>query len=626
MAPPIVQDSDDEAEILVSPDKPPHPDTASLSDVTSPAANPSGGSTERLASDLLLAHENLVAPSPDEANLSHGSGSVAAFMQSPTMSKIKRHRTTMDELGSQKRRKSQKTYGSRTTLDDLGLHQSAGTGDWRHDFRDGTAGSENGGDFDMMSLVPCKRKRAVPDEESASQSAKIHPKQTANTLSEMIQSQASPIKPGPDSSVTLSQAVDSALEDLQTLNHKDASPSQHYKQDQHLQKPKESSGFSTQSAIVVQVPYVECNTRSRVLDALEEDELSSGHVQRIEQGEGALDARELRLTAELSDKTDPEATLDEGKLIPRLPKEKKRSKSDRKLPESSQEDELGSDEIKVNLPTENYAPRPSRSRGSALPDDFLAAIDFSKRPESVSKSKSKLKRRKTTSDIVVHRDDEDREDIGDPKLNARDTTLPKVDERKPEEQAPEVQKRKRGRPKKQPVEATLVDENSEQHETVNDTETAESLNPGTGKKRGRKKKVIEQTIVEDESDERKPTVPENDGDETKIKGSCKASKSTKSEIFVDDDDMKDDEHEAEAAEDADPLSNPSDEQSVLKDNPAASNSMVKASTPVAESPKSKTSGSKGPDKHSPLNSNRPSYRVGLSRHARIAPLLRMVRK
>ncbi|KAK2746956.1 hypothetical protein FQN57_002528 [Myotisia sp. PD_48] len=48
--------------------------------------------------------------------------------------------------------------------------------------------------------------------------------------------------------------------------------------------------------------------------------------------------------------------------------------------------------------------------------------------------------------------------------------------------------------------------------------------------------------------------------------------------------------------------------------------------PRLETPK-KSTGAKGPDKHSPIAiTNKVSYRVGLSRKARIAPLLRIIRK
>lgn len=46
-----------------------------------------------------------------------------------------------------------------------------------------------------------------------------------------------------------------------------------------------------------------------------------------------------------------------------------------------------------------------------------------------------------------------------------------------------------------------------------------------------------------------------------------------------------------------------------------------------ETPKKSTKApDKGPDKHSPISSGKVGYRVGLSKRARIEPLLRIVRK
>lgn len=60
--------------------------------------------------------------------------------------------------------------------------------------------------------------------------------------------------------------------------------------------------------------------------------------------------------------------------------------------------DLGSDDIAIGMPKEQYRPRPSRSRANAA--DLVAPVDFSKRPEAVAKTtvkpKRKNKRCKTT--------------------------------------------------------------------------------------------------------------------------------------------------------------------------------------------------------------------------------------
>ncbi|KAI4264993.1 MAG: hypothetical protein L6R38_009724 [Xanthoria sp. 2 TBL-2021] len=47
-----------------------------------------------------------------------------------------------------------------------------------------------------------------------------------------------------------------------------------------------------------------------------------------------------------------------------------------------------------DIPAENYQPRPSRSRSALTADDVIIPTDFSKRPESLAKKKTKSKRQK----------------------------------------------------------------------------------------------------------------------------------------------------------------------------------------------------------------------------------------
>ncbi|KAI4131008.1 MAG: hypothetical protein LQ347_003147, partial [Umbilicaria vellea] len=66
-------------------------------------------------------------------------------------------------------------------------------------------------------------------------------------------------------------------------------------------------------------------------------------------------------------------------------------------------DDLGVDDIAVGLPKEQYQPRPSRFRANRADEEFLRAVDFSKRPEAVVKAK--IKRRKTTGGHIPTRED-----------------------------------------------------------------------------------------------------------------------------------------------------------------------------------------------------------------------------
>ncbi|KAL8701362.1 MAG: hypothetical protein Q9224_000533 [Gallowayella concinna] len=55
------------------------------------------------------------------------------------------------------------------------------------------------------------------------------------------------------------------------------------------------------------------------------------------------------------------------------------------------------DDLVLDLPPEQYQPRPSRSRSALAADDIVVPTDFSKRPESLAKNKNKSKRQKTAA-------------------------------------------------------------------------------------------------------------------------------------------------------------------------------------------------------------------------------------
>ena len=137
----------------------------------------------------------------------------------------------------------------------------------------------------------------------------------------------------------------------------------------------------------------------------------------------------------------------------RILKERPKQRAKIECHASSQTDELGSEEEIVGLPKEHYQPRPSRFRESGAADELVSAIDFSKRPESTAKTNTKLKRRKTDGGaVVVH--------IDGPLSSSPDTFNSKIKaaeiqqegERNDEPDLPSIkvspQKRKRGRPKK----------------------------------------------------------------------------------------------------------------------------------------------------------------------------------
>lgn len=309
-----------------------------------------------------------------------------------------------------------------------------------------------------------------------------------------------------------------------------------------------------------------------------------------------------------------------------------RNRSKRKLSFSTNTDELGSDDFAIGLPKEHYQPRPSRSRASKTLDDTVLAIDYSKRPEAVAR---KMKRRKTTGAEVDMKDEGDQEmtdfpakrterlksppqAVGEdvialncePEEEIRDVAKaifegpPLVDEALVPVGEAVPPKKKRGRPKKQveqdvgETSLTTVDEPN-----AAPKETAQNSAVAPAKKTRKPRKTTEEVVVVSEE-----ILVEDD--ELVIAG--------KSREVVND-------HVLEANDNAanvrsglrlnqdEPL------QPVDEDDPTQGPATMSVETPKKQLPK-------GPNKHSPLNTGKIQYRVGLSKRVRIEPLLKVVRK
>lgn len=297
-------------------------------------------------------------------------------------------------------------------------------------------------------------------------------------------------------------------------------------------------------------------------------------------------------------------------------------------------DDFRSDVADLSFPKEQYQPRPSRSRSNRDVDNLVQAIDYSKRPEAALKAKNKLKRRKTTSDFTMSSHDVvDEGTLGGAGLllqsNVWDTepsvvhggpppvaVLDDVAEYKPFEaenitedaQEPSAEvtepKKKRGRPKKEVV-ADLDEDNA--HETPEEpVQRAEVMvegkeaAPAQPAKRGRKRKKTEEVLslltAEPVTED---TVASTNHDESR------AIDHTSPTTML---------SEAKAK------ANKTDQALPKEATP------VPIQTPPAPLQTPQKPGKKGPDKHSPLNSGKVAYRVGLSKNARIAPLLRGLRR
>lgn len=317
-------------------------------------------------------------------------------------------------------------------------------------------------------------------------------------------------------------------------------------------------------------------------------------------------------------------------------------------------DELGADDLAGGLPKEQYQPRPSRSRSNRNGEELVVPEDFSKRPEVLAKKKAS-KRRKTTAlarpspKVEIEDDDDEDQDLValPPRTSkkAKSAVEPVVlipsEKDQPEEQAkapmddeqllpdeahsPEKAphssppKKKRGRPRKPTKEqeaATEAPKEDQLPPTDDDDDDLPALSDLTQK--NRKGRPLDTNT--DDND----TAPT-----TKGRKKRKANPTTPA-ILPDSKPNTDNAPPPPSADELDlHLS-----QSEGNRRPPPPSKVKTAADPASLTTPPKTpqkaaqpsSAAKGPDKHSPLNSSKVKFRVGLSKRARIEPLLKVVRK
>jgi hypothetical protein len=680
MPPPIIQDSDDEDGSDGSPVKPRSPPTH-LQHATS-ASDPSTTSTTALSNEAQKTHRNLMGLTPSPHHTVQTTASSA--FPSPDTLKIMRPKTTMDQVGT--KRKVQKMYGSKTTLGDLGLNEGAVGGDRMKD------------DDEEVDLIPEKKNRKRTGEDLSTSTEK-----TEVATQEPMPSMGSQVLGGSQQasgSISLSQMVDSALDHLQTV----PSPEVAFSVEHGDMQGSADAGLAASAEETVQLrnPRSEISMETPSFSPIEvpspyEDQVTS------KTSDDQESARSTQISSR-GDQPQHHENKFENSLNRKKSETKATSKARRKISISEDHEEdpigkLGSDDFDMHTPKEVYKPRPSRSRRSDIPDEFMASIDFSMVPERASRKKSKLKRNKTTNDIpspiLIEDDDEDdgdlvhsgrrsskkkqkqsaaeplegKEGLGvESALDAEETITCQAvqqaqdqdeadeDEETAEYQAeavpevPEPKKKKRGRPRKDAstsnqsvveakVEKTLDEEDGQQ-------QAAAAPAP---KKRGRKKKVLDapveskQVVSDDGGTDEEDQVAKDDHEEAAAEPESDHEPTPaprkrgrpRSKVQA----------HPDSVEDSLSTTKPARVEPVLRDKSSAANivhtpepekskanlSEEKAASPVPDltakelqTPKKPTDSSKG--KHSPLSSGRVPYRVGLSKRARIEPLLRIVRK
>lgn len=302
------------------------------------------------------------------------------------------------------------------------------------------------------------------------------------------------------------------------------------------------------------------------------------------------------------------------------------------------DDEHGMDETAIGLPPEQYNPRPSRSRSGHGDTTLFLPEDFSIRPESLAKLKRRNNRRKTTA---FERPPEDSEE--EALAQVRDfiaqegSTKPAADivknSRKPiEDQLRELQNvepmKKVGTTKRKG--RRHVQENIEEHEPVVAPWLEEQPSKGISPMTNGTKHVQEHGFSKSTETEKPPPQDQN---LLEIETSQLISTHTSfSRPAI----MKRKLSLSAISHDGDDGGDPTNSHSSVSQNtenipppqqnptPSSSPSPIKQKLGPPQTPPKSTS--TGPDKHSPLNSSKVAYRVGLSKRARIEPLLRIVRK
>ncbi len=297
-------------------------------------------------------------------------------------------------------------------------------------------------------------------------------------------------------------------------------------------------------------------------------------------------------------------------------------------------DEPGSDDIDIGLPKDQYQPRPSRSRSGRGAEEVIVPVDFSKRPEAAVKKKSRAKRSKTTAfhELLAKTEVDEEEDTIDykPTMKAMEkiptrefgkfeeahSTKQRAENEVDEDTQPDPKpvtksaekKKQRGRPKKGVTEApeSKIPRGIDSNETQLDIDSEDVQHPAstrkakTGTKAKQAPLPISEELVRD-SDDELCDVDNIISNSSKILRETQGSGTTPSLV----------------------------EKATTSASPtkiAAVAPAIAMETPPQTPRKADTPAQKGPDKHSPISSGKVAYRVGLSKRARIAPLLRIVRK
>lgn len=313
-------------------------------------------------------------------------------------------------------------------------------------------------------------------------------------------------------------------------------------------------------------------------------------------------------------------------------------------PEKSQkkskviDDKHGTDEIAIGLPPEQYNPRPSRSRSGHGDASLFIPEDFSKKPESLAKLKRRKNRRKTTA-FERPPEDSEEEAIAQVREFIRKETSsnPVADTVKPlhkpvEESLRELQTvepMKRVGPPKRKV-GHQVNERIEEYGPVVTPFSEEQPSIGISSTANGMKHVQGHGLPKIIETEKPPPKHESLFEIETAQSITTQPSSTPPASVILKPSLSPLPHYGDDGDDSTRSDRPVSQNSQKITLPQQQFTPSSSPSPIKQQPTSPQTPLKpaatGPDKHSPLNSSKVAYRVGLSKRARIEPLLRIVRK
>ena len=519
-----------------------------------------------------------------------GTMSFGSTFNSPTLSSMKRARTTMEKVV-----KKPKTYGNKTTLDDLGLGRSVYAGSWAK------AIDECGGEIADGPERKKKKQHHRQEDESLKEVdvfAKFANKTTTSSSRNMTIDPNATIFTGIANGLGEEHTAADPLEPIDSPNDAISLITDPTSQNENAMPPEEAGTEDIDTSAAGVIESKDGDTSTRRASKIKEEKHAKGD---------SIDDMQSRKQPRLSDKHN------------------KRKK--RKHGESSERETCDPWAHDSDLPQEHYKPRRSRFRGAEDEvDELMETIDFSKRPEAVAKKKTKLNRRKTTGGaIVVHVDDKEDSPFGEieerafepSKSRSSKTPIPTIELDGDNDEdgftkpaPPQKEKKKRGRPKKSDATEGTSETGISAHEEGRPPEDRSTRSEPNGKKS--KKKERDAT----------PPVTSTEGNDIEDRES----------IFIQDE--RDPPHgkpapNVEVRIEQQPTT-PSPKKSTaapLADKTNLSSASIQVELPgKVQDAKTSKEEDKSPKKHSPLSSSVVRYRVGLSRRARIEPLLRIRKK